>query len=116
MLEQQARSAARDAAENGGGLPEADPRAQPDAAAVALAVQNGEGESLGVSSGVLQVLSSAPYAAQLLHDCFHPSLPTFQMQAVESLLIAHLYVAHIRLGIKSMLTTGQLGVRAGAGD
>lgn len=52
-MEQQALTAARDAAN--GALPAADPRARPDANAAALAVQNGEGESLGVSSGILQV-------------------------------------------------------------
>lgn len=52
LVEQQALAAVRDAID--GALPAADPRAQPDANAAALAVQNGEGESLGVSSGILQ--------------------------------------------------------------
>lgn len=56
MLKQQvAAAAAKGAAGKSGGLEEAHPDAHPDPAAAALAVQNGEGESLGVSSGVLQV-------------------------------------------------------------
>jgi hypothetical protein len=56
LLGQQARAAACGAPENGG-APEADPRMPQDPSAAGLAQQIGEGESLGVSSGVLQVPS-----------------------------------------------------------
>ncbi len=52
-------------------MEEAALKAQPDAAAAALAVQNGEGESLGVSSGVLQVAFRAAFSpARVLETVF----------------------------------------------
>jgi hypothetical protein len=56
LLQQQQARAAVDAAAEDGELPDADPLAPQDATAARVAQRNGERESLGVSSGVLQVL------------------------------------------------------------
>ena len=55
LLQQQQARAVVDAAAENGELPDMDPLTSQDPTAARVAQQNGERESLGVSSGVLQV-------------------------------------------------------------